>query len=1299
MAKGHKKFRLVSIFTVICILFTSIIAVGNTSVVRANSTWTFYVYDLNKYHGIAKMADWYDESLFVSTLQGIVNQDGPNLYIRDYNTSVPMTVATQYQMSNTNRNWLDKLTKKGQWLSEANIVVLSSIDDLISTFRSKLSGVVVWDPKVDSTVNVATTIAGVERTPIVMGGGELYTKVTSYPNNLIVQKNLVGMFSGVNSKTNAYAWAKTNYLDNGLSDAGVLSSLEDGYVRQPGATNPQSFTVERDIIVKKKGFAFDLSCWGDEKPNDAPDQTIGNDRNMFLSILQKAYDLKGQVWPIDIYGFVPWWDKYSDYLGRGLHGPMAGEWKTAEEYSKKNAGMLTVVDWVGCSNASFHSWAPVGKGMINVPKAPARRTLENKTYILYVSSDFDGGFFHNLASVCWDDKKRGTIPIYWGITPGIYKDYPDLLQYIYDSATPNDYLGAGPSGVQYSNPDFIPNLDIWTDYNREAYKRSGFTMSSFVLNGNAGIVSSNVEKSYSTFSGDGISILQTQMTNPQAAVRNDNMAISELIGSGGYFDVNATANGINSYAASLPYVGSQPNFITLRHTFLTPSHASDIQNKITADHPEYNYEVVDPYTFYSLIRQAKDNQTHDAIELSSDIPDKMVAGASFNVTVKMRNVGSSIWTKTSLDRLGSSPNNQFIWSNLNGGYSNSTTDQRVFLSDSESIAPQQLKTWSYTVTAPALAGSYSFAAQMVRDGTGWMGSVYSKTVNVVAATGDQAVVTSVTVPDILTEGSSGTVSVIMKNVGSTTWTASNNFRLGAGNYPDPFYYKTMSNQLVWTGFPDGGFSNSLIDQRVYLSPSDSIAPGQSKTFSFNVTAPSRQGRYIFSGEMIHDGTGWFGSSSRFEKEIKVVPSGRIGFESGLIDSTVPVYMKANTKQLVTISFKNVGTETWTSGNNYMLASTSSNQLVFSDFKDGGISNSVQDNRVYLGSSDQINTEDSKSFTFAINAPSTPGSYVVSVDMLHNTTFANKTASFTVNVVNNDYDCVMTNSNFPTTMAAGGKASLLLEFVNVGSNTWRKSESYRLGATNNNQILFTNLNSNTGYSNSVTDQRIYLYYDADVPINQGNKNQFKFNIQAPDIPGTYTLEFKMVRDGVTWFGPTYTYTINVTAGYTKRVNCGGASFTDGSGNAWLADQAYSSGSWGYSGTSGIASTTDMITFNNAKSFQEPNLYKYARKGSSFNYKFDVMNGKYLTVLHFAEIEKIQSFSRLFTVKAENRSIITGFDIYKMNLGHDKAWFPYNRFDESIAVQCQVDVTDGQLNLDFIGNVDNAMVNGIEVVKLN
>jgi thermolysin len=95
---------------------------------------------------------------------------------------------------------------------------------------------------------------------------------------------------------------------------------------------------------------------------------------------------------------------------------------------------------------------------------------------------------------------------------------------------------------------------------------------------------------------------------------------------------------------------------------------------------------------------------------------------------------------------------------------------------------------------------------------------------------------SQSVPTSMTAGRSYSVSVTMRNSGSTTWT-SDVYRLGSQNPQD---------NTVW------GFN------RVYLPTGTTVPQGSDYTFYFTVTAPSTAGSYNFQWRMVQEGVGPFG---------------------------------------------------------------------------------------------------------------------------------------------------------------------------------------------------------------------------------------------------------------------------------------------------------------------------------------------------------------------------------------------------------------------------------------------------------
>jgi len=106
------------------------------------------------------------------------------------------------------------------------------------------------------------------------------------------------------------------------------------------------------------------------------------------------------------------------------------------------------------------------------------------------------------------------------------------------------------------------------------------------------------------------------------------------------------------------------------------------------------------------------------------------------------------------------------------------------------------------------------------------------------ASTNNAVFVSQTVPSTMTAGRTYSVSVTMQNIGLSTWTAATSYRLGSQNPQD---------NGTW-GLGRVGLSNS-------------VPPGASYTFVFNVTAPATAGTYNFQWMMLQEFVMWFGQLS------------------------------------------------------------------------------------------------------------------------------------------------------------------------------------------------------------------------------------------------------------------------------------------------------------------------------------------------------------------------------------------------------------------------------------------------------
>jgi len=98
-----------------------------------------------------------------------------------------------------------------------------------------------------------------------------------------------------------------------------------------------------------------------------------------------------------------------------------------------------------------------------------------------------------------------------------------------------------------------------------------------------------------------------------------------------------------------------------------------------------------------------------------------------------------------------------------------------------------------------------------------------------------------TVPASMTAGQTATVTVTMKNTGTSTWN-------GGGTYPYGLGHPAGSTPWTWR------------TNRVFLSSGEAVAPNAQKTFSFSITAPSTSGTHAFPRwQMVQEGIGYFGA--------------------------------------------------------------------------------------------------------------------------------------------------------------------------------------------------------------------------------------------------------------------------------------------------------------------------------------------------------------------------------------------------------------------------------------------------------
>jgi hypothetical protein len=218
----------------------------------------------------------YDTAMALACLQGIVNRESKSkVYVNS---------------GGGNDKWLKTMQEEGRWLEHAIFEKLSGFDALLELFKSYVKAIVIWDTGVAATVNVATTVAGVED-GLVMSG-DMYDKYKAkLPGVKVI--DLRDMFTGENTgsaKNDAYVWAIENYLEKGLCSTDLLCHYMDSWNANgpSGRRNggDDAYVAVRDWAVYNRAFVIDLSPWNDEAPFDDPQQKVGTDYATFTRVLE-----------------------------------------------------------------------------------------------------------------------------------------------------------------------------------------------------------------------------------------------------------------------------------------------------------------------------------------------------------------------------------------------------------------------------------------------------------------------------------------------------------------------------------------------------------------------------------------------------------------------------------------------------------------------------------------------------------------------------------------------------------------------------------------------------------------------------------------------------------------------------------------------------------------------------------------------------------------------------------------------------------------------------------------------------
>lgn len=329
---------------------------------------------------------------FLISLQGLANSPGPNLYF-----VYPETWDFRYTPG------LFDFLRDERLFSFRE---LRTPEEALKTFRDRVSGYVVWDKAVRTSLIVAFTVAGLERAVVVSEDMiPLVDKAGLRP-----VADLRGLFTG-QTDAEIYRWAKDRYWSRCSKDYIVWLGGESGAIMKPGVA---------DWGIHKRAFFNDL-CANESVPEE----------------YRLARELLADMKP---FGFAFGWHSYAKDLEE--------EWvRLTSSYALRVEGLHTL------PNLSFSSQVPATPGFQfrNNPHLVPGRSTEpgKKVYLACIQTD-------GIGLGAWTRPGRGELPYAWEVCLNFSWLAPVLLEYFYSQATPNDYFIGCLGGPGYVYPKAVP---------------------------------------------------------------------------------------------------------------------------------------------------------------------------------------------------------------------------------------------------------------------------------------------------------------------------------------------------------------------------------------------------------------------------------------------------------------------------------------------------------------------------------------------------------------------------------------------------------------------------------------------------------------------------------------------------------------------------------------------------------------------------------------------------------------------------------------------------------------------------
>ena len=297
----------------------------------------------------------------------------------------------------------------------------AALDALLASYGPAIRGAIITNPSDPDTVNLATTMAGID--------GAMVADPSQVP--LLQQCGIPVLYSFADqafaSSVAAYQWGVDNLLPHTTS--------KDLVMLRPGVSGSV-----RDYAVASRSFVFFLTS-----SNSSQEPLM----NQIISSRAPNTPILGYI---------------------ANEGPDVADLSSLGHFLNASDFLDNESDWS----------AMLSPPTLHQPPPQPVRADPHTAYVSFLVSDGDNAqYVQNRMFSLWHQPDLGTVPEGWTMAPGMVDFAPAMIEWYYQHRPASSEFVAGPSGVGYATAQTGANLDTFAQLSGAFMRRDSMSTADY----------------------------------------------------------------------------------------------------------------------------------------------------------------------------------------------------------------------------------------------------------------------------------------------------------------------------------------------------------------------------------------------------------------------------------------------------------------------------------------------------------------------------------------------------------------------------------------------------------------------------------------------------------------------------------------------------------------------------------------------------------------------------------------------------------------------------------------------------